>query len=138
MARVARAAARVRREGAREAAEATGWWDPDAAFEERMHAMVDAAFDDAAVAPLVDEFVAEIAPAGWSNSLSAKLLQLTGPGVPDVYQGSELWETSLVDPDNRRPVDFDARRGCWRRSTPDSTAGALPPVDESALRRSCS
>ena len=45
---------------------------------------------------------------GWSNSLSAKLIQLTAPGVPDVYQGTELWENSLVDPDNRRPVDFEA------------------------------
>ena len=46
---------------------------------------------------------------GWSNALAAKLLALTMPGVPDVYQGSELWEQSLVDPDNRRPVDFDRR-----------------------------
>ena len=47
-----------------------------------------------------------IAPFGWSNSLSQKLLQLTMPGVPDVYQGTELWDFSLVDPDNRRPVDY--------------------------------
>ena len=46
---------------------------------------------------------------GQANALAAKLLALTMPGVPDVYQGSELWETSLVDPDNRRPVDFDHR-----------------------------
>ena len=53
-------------------------------------------------------FVARIAPLGWSNSLAQKLLQLTMPGVPDVYQGTELGDFSLVDPDNRRPVDFDA------------------------------
>ena len=53
--------------------------------------------------------VAETADAGWSNALAAKLLAITLPGVVDVYQGSELWEQSLVDPDNRRPVDFDAR-----------------------------
>ncbi|MET0297771.1 MAG: malto-oligosyltrehalose synthase, partial [Microbacterium sp.] len=88
----------------REAAEETTWWNPDAAFETRMHALVDAAFGDAR--ELVESFVAEIARPGWSNSLAAKTLQLAGPGVPDVYQGSELWETSLVDPDNRRPVDF--------------------------------
>ena len=46
---------------------------------------------------------------GWSNALAAKLVALTMPGVPDVYQGSELWEQSLVDPDNRRPVDFESR-----------------------------
>ena len=51
---------------------------------------------------------AQIAPAGWSNSLALKLLSITMPGVPDVYQGSEVEQLSLVDPDNRRPVDFDA------------------------------
>ena len=51
-----------------------------------------------------------------------KLLQLTAPGVPDVYQGSELWETSLVDPDNRRPVDYARRRQLLR----EIDAGALP------------
>lgn len=113
----------------REAAEATGWWDPDEAFEERMHATVDAVFDDAAVAALITGFVAEIAPAGWSNSLAAKLLQLTGPGVPDVYQGSELWETSLVDPDNRRRVDFAQRRRMLAEVDSGFTGGALPGVD---------
>ena len=55
---------------------------------------------------------------GWSNALSAQAAsQLTMPGVPDVYQGSELWEQSLVDPDNRRPVDFALRRGCSPSST---------------------
>jgi (1->4)-alpha-D-glucan 1-alpha-D-glucosylmutase len=47
---------------------------------------------------------------GWINSLAQKLLTITGPGVPDLYQGSELWDLSLVDPDNRRPVDFSLRR----------------------------
>lgn len=108
---------------AREAAEATGWWDPDAAFEERMHAVVDVAHG--AARPIVESFVAEISAAGWSNSLSAKLLQIAGPGVPDVYQGSELWETSLVDPDNRRAVDFGLRR----RLLADLDSGSLPPVD---------
>ena len=45
-----------------------------------------------------------------SDSLGQKLIQLTAPGVPDVYQGTELWDDSLVDPDNRRPVDFTVRR----------------------------
>ena len=53
-----------------------------------------------------------------ANSLSAKLVQLTMPGVPDVYQGSEFWERSLTDPDNRRPVDFGQRRDELARSTP--------------------
>ena len=68
-----------------------------------------------------------LAPYGWSNSLAAKLLQLAGPGVPDVYQGSELWETSLADPDNRRPVDFALRR---RLLAELDAGGLLPPIDE--------
>lgn len=110
---------------AREAGEATNWWEPGKRFEDRMHALVDAAFDDPAASALLEAFVAEIAPAGWSNSLTLKLIQLTAPGVPDVYQGSELWEQSLVDPDNRRPVDFAHRR----RLLAAIDAGARPPVD---------
>ncbi|MFX8000687.1 malto-oligosyltrehalose synthase, partial [Acinetobacter baumannii] len=76
------------------------------AFEAAVHALVDAAFG--AARPLVEDLVGHIAPAGWSNALGQKLLQLAGPGVPDVYPGSEVQELSLVDPDNRRPVDFAA------------------------------
>ena len=114
---------------AREAAERTGWWDPDAAFEERMHAVVDAAFG--AARPLVEDFVAEVSAPGWSNSLTAKLVQLTAPGAPDVYQGSELWETSLVDPDNRRAVDFSVRRALLGRID----GGWMPPVDETGAAK---
>ncbi|MFC8681432.1 malto-oligosyltrehalose synthase [Microbacterium ureisolvens] len=116
---------------AREAGEATSWLAPDAAFEERMHALVDAAFDDPEVSARVESFVSEIEGAGWSNSLSAKLLQLTGPGVPDVYQGSELWEQSLVDPDNRRAVDFDERRRLLARID----AGEQPVVDRTGAAK---
>ena len=66
--------------------------------------------------PRIEQFVARIAPFGWSNSLAQKLLQLTMPGVPDVYQGTELWDLSLVDPDNRRPVDYDRRRAAAGRA----------------------
>jgi (1->4)-alpha-D-glucan 1-alpha-D-glucosylmutase len=110
---------------AREAGRSTTWAAPNDEFERAMHAAIDRVFDDPAVADLVGRFVTKIAVPGWSNSLAAKLLQLTGPGVPDVYQGSELWETSLVDPDNRRPVDFDHRR----RLLAEIDAGRLPPVD---------
>src|SRR3546814_10765080 len=89
---------------AREAAEATGWWDPVEAFESAMHAVVDAATGHAS--ELVEGFVDEISAPGRANGLSQKLLQLAGPGVPDVYQGSELWEMSLVYPDNRRAVEI--------------------------------
>lgn len=109
---------------AREAGDSTAWTDPDETFEARMHAAVDAVFDDERVSALVARAVALLEAPGWSNSLSAKLLQLTAPGVPDVYQGSELWEQSLVDPDNRRAVDFGERR----RLLGELDAGALPPI----------
>ena len=93
----------------REAGDRTTWTEPDEDYEAAVHAAVDAAFDEPAVRDLVAAVVARLAGPGWSNALAAKLLSLTMPGVPDVYQGSELWEQSLVDPDNRRPVDFDLR-----------------------------
>lgn len=90
----------------REAGVRTTWYVPNTEFEARMHALVDALFDDQVVAADVADMVATLRGDGWRISLGAKLLQVTGPGAPDVYQGSELWEFSLVDPDNRRPVDF--------------------------------
>lgn len=94
----------------REASEGTGWRDSDADFEAAVHAMVDRAYVDKEIYNLLDDLMAEVTPHGWSNSLSQKLVQLTMPGVPDIYQGTELFDYSLVDPDNRRPVDFDLRR----------------------------
>jgi (1->4)-alpha-D-glucan 1-alpha-D-glucosylmutase len=94
----------------REAAVSTTWTDPDQEFEAAVHAAIDRAYDDPAVRDPLARFVERITPYGWSNALGQKLVQLTMPGVPDVYQGTELWEDSLVDPDNRRAVDFPARR----------------------------
>ena len=94
----------------REAAEGTSWRDQDAGFEAAVHQAVDRAYDDPQVHRLLDELITEITPYGWSNSLSQKLVQLAMPGIPDVYQGTELYDYSLVDPDNRRPVDFALRR----------------------------
>jgi len=116
---------------AREAGNSTTWNAPDELFEARMHALVDSVFDDPQVSGVVGPFVEEIAEAGWSNSLTAKLIQLTAPGVPDVYQGSELWETSLVDPDNRRAVDFGLRRSMLARID----AGERPPIDETGAAK---
>jgi (1->4)-alpha-D-glucan 1-alpha-D-glucosylmutase len=110
---------------AREAGTSTTWTDPNSEFEEQLHSLVDAAFDDPTTPAQIDAFVARIAPLGWSNSLSQKLLQLTMPGVPDVYQGTELWDFSLVDPDNRRPVDYAQRRQLLAALD----AGEVPAVD---------
>jgi (1->4)-alpha-D-glucan 1-alpha-D-glucosylmutase len=79
----------------------------------------------------VSGFAAAITAYGWSNSLGQKLVQLTMPGRPDTYQGTELWDNSLVDPDNRRPVDFALRRELLRRLDD----GWLPPVDDSGAAK---
>ncbi|CAB4766809.1 unannotated protein [freshwater metagenome] len=94
----------------REAGERTTWTEPDEDYEAAVHAAVDAALDRDDVQRVLHEVLAWTVDPGWSNSLAAKLVALTMPGVPDVYQGSELWEQSLVDPDNRRPVDHILRR----------------------------
>ncbi|MCF6506383.1 malto-oligosyltrehalose synthase [Blastococcus sp. MG754426] len=116
---------------AREAGTATTWTDPDEAFEAQLHALVDAAFDDPTTRSEIDAFVTRITPLGWSNSLTQKLLQLTMPGVPDVYQGTELWDFSLVDPDNRRPVDYALRR----RLLAQLDGGEVPAVDETGAAK---
>ncbi|MGG7506952.1 malto-oligosyltrehalose synthase [Plantibacter sp. YIM 135249] len=110
---------------AREAGDATSWIDPDTAFEAQLHASVDAVFDRRRAYAAVAAAVGELDAAGRSNALCAKAIQLTMPGVPDVYQGSELWDRSLVDPDNRRPVDFESRRRLLGRLD----AGWLPSLE---------
>ena len=99
----------------REAGDRTSWADPNEQYEAAVHAAVDAAFDDERVAAVLAELSDRIDGPAWSNALAAKLVALTMPGVPDVYQGTELWDQSLVDPDNRRPVDFAHRGGRARR-----------------------
>lgn len=94
----------------REAGLATGWMAPDEDFEAGVHRAIDAAFDDEQLSAAWHELQQRLTAPGHSNDVSAKLVQLTMPGVPDVYQGTEVWEDSLVDPDNRRPVDYQALR----------------------------
>lgn len=110
---------------AREAGNSTSWTSPSAEFEKRLERVVASAFDNDELHRLITEFAYQITAPGWSNSLSAKLIQLTSPGIPDVYQGTELWETTLVDPDNRHEVDFDERRTALQRID----QGFQPPID---------
>ncbi|MBP2473218.1 (1-_4)-alpha-D-glucan 1-alpha-D-glucosylmutase [Crossiella equi] len=111
---------------AKEAKIATSWNEPDAEFDAVVAAWPERVFADEALASDVGAFAEAVRAHGWSNSLGQKLVQLAGPGVPDVYQGTELWDFSLVDPDNRRPVDYDLRRALLTRID----EGWLPPVDE--------
>jgi (1->4)-alpha-D-glucan 1-alpha-D-glucosylmutase len=96
----------------REAKRHSGWAAPNEAYEQACQAFLAGVLDPDRPARVVQDicaFVARIAPAGAMNGLSQLLLRVTGPGIPDLYQGCEFWDFSLVDPDNRRPVDFDAR-----------------------------
>jgi (1->4)-alpha-D-glucan 1-alpha-D-glucosylmutase len=93
----------------REAKVHTSWLAPDAAYETAIETFVRATLADGRFVAEVADFVATIRDAGRVNSLAMCLLKLTCPGVPDIYQGCELWDSSLTDPDNRRPVDYSAR-----------------------------
>jgi (1->4)-alpha-D-glucan 1-alpha-D-glucosylmutase len=106
----------------REAKTRTAWVDQDAAYEEAVLAHADAVLADPELTEDVAGFAELLAPYARVNSLGQKLVQLTMPGVPDVYQGCELTGLSLVDPDNRRPVDY-ARR---RELLADLAAGTFP------------
>ncbi|QII06042.1 malto-oligosyltrehalose synthase [Rhodococcoides fascians A25f] len=120
----------------REAALRTTWTAPDEEFESAVHSWLDAIFDGA-VARSMTMLVDKLAPHGHSDALGQKLLNLAGPGIPDVYQGTELWEDSLVDPDNRRPVDYSVRRSMLAASNTDAlsidTGAAKLAVVRSAL-----
>jgi (1->4)-alpha-D-glucan 1-alpha-D-glucosylmutase len=95
----------------REAKLDTTWTEPNEDFEQRVREHIHSIYTNDELMADIGRFVEDHARSpGVSNSLSQKLLQLTMPGVPDIYQGCELESYSLVDPDNRRPVDYDARR----------------------------
>jgi (1->4)-alpha-D-glucan 1-alpha-D-glucosylmutase len=120
---------------AREAGTSTTWTNPDEEFEEQLHGLVEAAYDDEATSAALSKIVQRVATFGRSNSLAQKLLQLAMPGVPDVYQGTELWDLSLVDPDNRRPVDYDLRRRLLASLDAGPGSGAVPAVDETGAAK---
>ena len=89
----------------------SSWEAPDETYEAAATALVDSYLADARFVAEVTAFVADLAPAAAANTLVQTLLRYTVPGVPDLYQGTELIDLSLVDPDNRRPVDYAARIG---------------------------
>jgi (1->4)-alpha-D-glucan 1-alpha-D-glucosylmutase len=98
----------------REAGLRTSWHQPDPDFERAVHSWLDAALDGP-VGFGMTELVTQLLPHAHSDAVGQKLLALTVPGVPDIYQGTELWEDSLVDPDNRRPIDYPGLRAALVR-----------------------
>jgi (1->4)-alpha-D-glucan 1-alpha-D-glucosylmutase len=103
----------------REAKRHSNWAAPHAAYEDAMLALVRKALADR---DFLDDFLPfqdRVARLGFEISLVQAALKLTLPGVPDIYQGAEMWDLSLVDPDNRRPVDFAARETALQRAGED-------------------
>ncbi|WP_106478814.1 malto-oligosyltrehalose synthase [Phytohalomonas tamaricis] len=97
----------------REAKLESHWWHPNEGYERACRDMIFTLLESPEAQDLRNDIAAAVqavAPAGAVNGLAQTLLKMTSPGVPDLYQGCEYWDFSLVDPDNRRPVDFDARR----------------------------
>lgn len=105
----------------REAKRHTNWTRPNLAYEEAAQAFVDDALrpQDNPFLPSFLPFMLRVAVLGAQNSLAQTVMKLTLPGAPDIYQGCELWDFSLVDPDNRRPVDFAARDEMLTALLPD-------------------
>jgi (1->4)-alpha-D-glucan 1-alpha-D-glucosylmutase len=106
----------------REAKVNTSWVDPDLGYERRVRDWCRGLYANRAFLPELEQFAERVAHAGERSALGQTLLKLTSPGVPDIYQGDELWALSLVDPDNRRPVDWDRRR----EALAELRAGAAP------------
>lgn len=94
----------------REAKQQTSWTQQNKEFEEALRSFIERILESRTFVPELETFVGRVREAGRINSLAQTLIKYTAPGVPDTYQGSELWDLSLVDPDNRRPVDYDLRR----------------------------
>ncbi|MFW6170557.1 MAG: malto-oligosyltrehalose synthase, partial [Planctomycetota bacterium] len=94
----------------REAKSYTSWTAQDEAYEERVREFTRGVMGNQQFQRNLDELVADLVVPGRINSLAGTLIKLTAPGVPDIYQGTELWDLSLVDPDNRRAVDYELRR----------------------------
>jgi (1->4)-alpha-D-glucan 1-alpha-D-glucosylmutase len=116
------------RKAIHEAKEHTSWINPNPEYDAGVQEFVGRALDpEAAGAFLTDlrEFAGTVARVGVTNSLAQSLLRCTVPGVPDTYQGTELWDLSLVDPDNRRPVDYGRQAGLLRELDAGAEVGNL-------------
>jgi (1->4)-alpha-D-glucan 1-alpha-D-glucosylmutase len=111
----------------REAKLYTSWTDNDPAYESALSNYIESVLEDDEFLAVLGGYVGGLVELGRQNSLAQKLLQLTMPGVPDVYQGQDLWDLSLVDPDNRRPVNFGDRTKLLAELGTETPADSGPP-----------
>ena len=114
----------------REGKQRTSWVANNAEFEDELNTYMEALLKDRAFLKDAEKFVGEILQAGRVNSLVQTLLKHTSPGVPDMYQGGELWDLSLVDPDNRRPVDYPQRLQFLQELRDLDAKGILRRIDD--------
>ena len=117
----------------REAKVNTSWINPNTEYEAAFHSFLDAILDRSAGKLFLDQFApfqARIAKAGMFNSLAQTLLKIAAPGVPDFYQGTEVWNFSLADPDNRRPVDYDSLQTLLAKLRTDDSDDPSALVDQ--------
>ncbi|MFI5041559.1 MAG: malto-oligosyltrehalose synthase [Acidimicrobiales bacterium] len=113
------------RKATREAKVHTSWTDADPVYEGALERWIRSTLADERFIVDLEEFVGALLEPGRVVSLAQTLCKLTAPGIPDLYQGTELWDLSLVDPDNRRPVDYATREALLRRLQ----SGELGPAD---------
>jgi (1->4)-alpha-D-glucan 1-alpha-D-glucosylmutase len=118
-------AQRYMEKAVREAKLHTSWTSPDVRYEAAVAGFVRGVLEDRELMAEIEAFVARVAEPGFVASLGKTLVKLTLPGLPDFYQGSELWDLRLVDPDNRTPVDFAQRRALLARCAELDAAAAL-------------
>ncbi len=120
-------AAAYMEKAAREAKAHTSWTRTNSEYEEALRAFVHGVLDDPGFVADLEAFVAPLVEPGRINSLAQTLLKIASPGVPDFYQGSELWDLSLVDPDNRRPVDYGLRHRLLAELKEGDGKKGMPP-----------
>ena len=117
---------------AREAKIETSWLEPNTRYETDLEHFVRGMVDDAEVCAEIAALIECMTPEWQAVSLSQTLIKLTAPGVPDIYQGSELWDCRLVDPDNRTPVDYETRRRLLRDVMSPDAGAFMSRLEEGA------
>jgi (1->4)-alpha-D-glucan 1-alpha-D-glucosylmutase len=118
---------------AREAKEQTSWTQQNKEFEAALQAFIGQIYTSGEFIAELDALVRRVDRAGHVNSLAQTLLHFTAPGVPDTYQGGELWDYRLVDPDNRTPVDYDLRQGMLNELNAGMPASEIMKRDDTGL-----
>ena len=116
----------------REAKQETTWIEPNPAYEADLERFVRGMVADPRVEAEIGSLIGAMTPEWQTLSLSQTLIKLTAPGVPDIYQGSELWDLRLVDPDNRTPVDYETRLALLRDVAREDASGFMSRAPEGA------